>query len=394
MIASGVMLGAEQPVILHLLDIPSAAEALNGVKMELVDAAFPLLKGVVATTDVVEACTGVNIAVMIGGFPREEGMEANDFMSIYKSQALALRKHAAANCKILVVDDPANTSVLFSKSSIPEKNITCLTRLDHNRALGQISETLNVPVSDVKNVIVWGNRSSTLYPDMKYATVKTPYGEKPVLELVADDAWLHAEFITTIQQRDSESFKACKFSGAMSAANSACDHIHDWVIGTPEGTWVSMGVYSDGSHSVPAGRFYSFPAICRNGEWSIVQDLGTPTLAIFQSEDEGNIRQMKERLEMISNRLNKMEIRAGTELRYHSSIFDELEGRANLAFENICNKIEFLEREIANLESNLAKAQVYLHGAFQEVAKWRQLYWNLRSRVILSRVSVPAPHAA
>ncbi|KAI3909069.1 hypothetical protein MKW98_011430 [Papaver atlanticum] len=280
MIARGVMLGADQPVILHMLDIPPAAEALNGVKMELVDAAFPLLKGVVATTDVVEACQGVNIAVMVGGFPRKEGMERKDVMSknvsIYKSQASALEAHAAANCKVLVVANPANTNALILKEfapSIPEKNISCLTRLDHNRALGQVSERLSVQVSDVKNVIIWGNHSSTQYPDVTHATVKTSAGEKAVKELVADDAWLNGEFISTVQQRGAAIIKARKFSSALSAASSACDHIRDWVVGTPEGTWVSMGVYSDGSYDVPAGLIYSFPVTCKNGEWSIVQGL-------------------------------------------------------------------------------------------------------------------------
>ncbi|KAG7996745.1 hypothetical protein I3843_01G176700 [Carya illinoinensis] len=280
MIARGVMLGADQPVILHMLDIPPAAEALNGVKMELVDAAFPLLKGVVATTDVVEACTGVNIAIMVGGFPRKEGMERKDVMSknvsIYKSQASALEKHAAANCKVLVVANPANTNALILKEfapSIPQKNITCLTRLDHNRALGQVSERLNVQVSDVKNVIIWGNHSSTQYPDVSHATVKTPSGEKPVPALIADDSWLKGEFITTVQQRGAAIIKARKLSSALSAASSACDHIRDWVLGTPEGTWVSMGVYSDGSYNVPAGLIYSFPVTCCNGEWTIVQGL-------------------------------------------------------------------------------------------------------------------------
>ncbi|KAF8392198.1 hypothetical protein HHK36_022540 [Tetracentron sinense] len=241
MIARGVVLGADQPVILHMLDIPFAAEALNGVKMELVDAAFPLLKGVVATTDVVEACTGVNIAIMVGGFPRKEGMERKDVMSknvsIYKSQASALEKHAAANCKVVVVANPANTNALILKEfapSIPEKNITCLTRLDHNRALGQISERLNVQVCDVKNVIIWGNHSSTQYPDVNHATVKTPAGEKPVRELISDDEWLNGEFITTVQQRGAAIIKARKLSSALSAASSACDHIRDWVLGTPE----------------------------------------------------------------------------------------------------------------------------------------------------------------
>ncbi|CAK8570633.1 unnamed protein product [Lathyrus sativus] len=282
MIARGVMLGPDQPVILHMLDIPPAAESLNGVKMELVDAAFPLLKGVVATTDVVEACTGVNIAVMVGGFPRKEGMERKDVMSknvsIYKSQASALEKHAAANCKVLVVANPANTNALILKEfapSIPEKNITALTRLDHNRALGQISERLNIQVSDVKNVIIWGNHSSTQYPDVNHnhATVKTPAGEKPVRELVSDDSWLNGEFISTVQQRGAAIIKARKLSSALSAASSACDHIRNWVLGTPEGTFVSMGVYSDGSYNVPAGLIYSFPVTCANGEWKIVQGL-------------------------------------------------------------------------------------------------------------------------
>ncbi|KAL5701924.1 malate dehydrogenase [Ranunculus cassubicifolius] len=279
MVARGIMLGADQPVILHMLDIPPAAEALNGVKMELVDAAFPLLKGVVATTDVVEACTGVNI-LMVGGFPRKEGMERKDVMSknvsIYKSQASALEKYAATNCKVLVVANPADTNALILKEFAPfisEKNITCLTRLDHNRALGQISERLNVQVSDVKNVIIWGNHSSTQYPDVNHATVTTPSGEKPVKELVGDDAWLGGPFIATVQQRGAAIIKARKLSSALSAASSACDHIRDWVLGTPKGTFVSMGVYSDGSYNVPAGLIYSFPVTCESGEWKIVQGL-------------------------------------------------------------------------------------------------------------------------
>ncbi|KAG6786633.1 hypothetical protein POTOM_008240 [Populus tomentosa] len=288
MIARGVMLGPDQPVILHLLDIEPAAEALNGVKMELIDAAFPLLKGVIATTDPIEACMGVNIAVMVGGFPRKEGMERKDVMSknvsIYKAQASALEKHAAEDCKVgkplnspvLVIANPANTNALILKEfapSIPEKNITCLTRLDHNRALGQISESLDVQVSDVKNVIIWGNHSSTQYPDVNHATVQTSSGEKPVRELVSDDKWLNAEFITTVQQRGAAIIKARKLSSALSAASAACDHIRDWVLGTPEGTWVSMGVYSDGSYGIQPGLVYSFPVTCKKGKWSIVQGL-------------------------------------------------------------------------------------------------------------------------
>lgn len=280
MIARGVMLGPDQPVILHMLDIEPAAEALNGVRMELIDAAFPLLKGVVATTDAVEACKGVNIAVMVGGFPRKEGMERKDVMSknvsIYKAQASALEKHAAPDCKVLVVANPANTNALILKEfapSIPEKNITCLTRLDHNRALGQISERLKVQVSDVSNVIIWGNHSSTQYPDVNHAKVTTSSGEKPVRELVADDQWLNTEFISTVQQRGAAIIKARKLSSALSAASAACDHINNWVLGTRKGTWVSMGVYSDGSYGIERGLIYSFPVTCEKGEWSIVQGL-------------------------------------------------------------------------------------------------------------------------
>lgn len=280
MIARGAMLGLDQPVILHMLDIEPAAEALKGVKMELIDAAFPLLQGVVATTDVVEACKGVDIAIMVGGFPRKEGMERKDIMSknvsIYKAQASALEQHAASNCKVLVVANPANTNALILKEfapSIPEENITCLTRLDHNRGLGQISERLDVHVSDVKNIIIWGNHSSTQYPDVNHATVAVSSGEKSVRELVADDHWLHTEFITTVQQRGATIIKARKLSSALSAASSACDHIRDWVLGTPKGAWVSMGVYSDGSYGIQPGLIYSFPVTCEKGEWSIVRGL-------------------------------------------------------------------------------------------------------------------------
>ncbi|KAL7233615.1 hypothetical protein ACSBR1_017268 [Camellia fascicularis] len=280
MIARGAMLGPDQPVILHMLDIQPAAEALNGVKMELVDAAFPLLRGIVATTDAVEACKGVDIAIMVGGFPRKEGMERKDVMSknvsIYKVQASALEKHAAPNCKVLVVANPANTNALILKEfapSIPEKNITCLTRLDHNRALGQISERIHVHVGDVKNVMIWGNHSSTQYPDVNHATVSTGTTHKPVRELVGDDNWLKTEFITTVQQRGAAIIQARKLSSALSAASSACDHIRDWVLGTPKGTWVSMGVYSDGSYGIQPGLIYSFPVTCEKGDWSIVQGL-------------------------------------------------------------------------------------------------------------------------
>jgi len=277
MVARGVMLGPDQPVVLHLLDIEPAAQALEGVKMELLDAAFPLLQGVVISTKPEEACKGVDVAVMLGGFPRKAGMERKDVMgknvSIYAAQAAALEKHANKGVKVLVVANPANTNALMLKEhapSIPAENITALTRLDHNRALAQVAERAGVHVTEVKNVIIWGNHSSTQYPDVNHGTVNG----KPIREVLADSAeWLDGEFITVVQQRGAAIIKARGLSSAMSAASSACDHVRNWVLGTPEGTWVSMGVYSDGSYGQPEGLIYSFPVTCKDGKWSIVQGL-------------------------------------------------------------------------------------------------------------------------
>jgi len=271
------MLGPDTPVILHLLDIPPAATAMEGVKMELLDSAFPLLQGVVTSTDPEEACKGVDFAVMVGGFPRKAGMERKDVMAknvtIYASQAAALEKGANKGVKVLVVANPANTNALILKEhapSIPPADITCMTRLDHNRALAQVAERVGVPVTHVKNVIIWGNHSSTQYPDVNHGTVV----DKPIRDAVSDDAWLDGEFISTVQQRGAAIIKARGLSSAMSAASSACDHMRDWVHGTPaDGSWVSMGVVSDGSYGQPAGLCYSFPVTCKDGKWSIVQGL-------------------------------------------------------------------------------------------------------------------------
>ncbi|KAL5216413.1 hypothetical protein ABZP36_007814 [Zizania latifolia] len=280
MIARGLMLGADQPVVLHMLDLPRSRDALNGVRMELIDAALPLLRGVVATSDEAEAFDGVNVAILIGGSPRREGMERKDLIAknvpIYKSQAAALQKHAAPNCKVLVVANPANTNALVLKEfapAVPAKNISCLTRFDHNRALGQVAQKLNVHVGDVKNAIIWGNHSSTQLPDASHGTAWTERGERPVRELIADETWLREEFVRTVQQRGAAVIKARGQSSSLSAASATCDHMRDWILGTPKGTWVSMGVYSDGSYSVPDGLFYSFPVTCEKGEWSVVQGL-------------------------------------------------------------------------------------------------------------------------
>lgn len=276
MVARGAMLGPNQPVILHLLDIEPAQRSLEGVKMELLDAAYPLVHGIVATIDLEEACRDVDVAVMVGGFPRKAGMERKDVMSknvtIYRNQASALGQFASKDVKVVVVANPANTNALILKEhapAIPAENITCLTRLDHNRALAQVAERTQSHISEVKNVIIWGNHSSTQYPDVNHGTVKG----NPIRQAVKDDTWLDGEFIKTVQQRGAAIIQARGMSSALSAASSTCDHVRDWVLGTPEGTFVSMGVYSDGSYGQPAGIIYSFPVTCNGGTWKIVQGL-------------------------------------------------------------------------------------------------------------------------
>ncbi|GBG75945.1 hypothetical protein CBR_g21187 [Chara braunii] len=218
---------------------------------------------------------------MVGGFPCKAGMERREVMgknvTIYKEQAAALDKYADKDVKVLVVANLANMNALILKEyapSIPAKNMTCLTRLDHNMALAQVGQRAGVPVINVKNVIIWGNHSSTHYPDVNHGVVKTPEGvEKPIREVINDDEWFNGVFIKTVQQRGAEIIKARKFSSALSAASAACNHVYNWLNGTQEGTWVSMGVFSDGSYGVPAGLIYSFPVTCKSGEWKIVQGL-------------------------------------------------------------------------------------------------------------------------
>lgn len=276
MVASGRMFGAKQPVILHLLDIEPAKAALEGVKMELLDGAYPLLKGIHAFTDVEAAAKDVDVAVMVGGYPRKAGEERADVMaknvSIYKSQASALEKNASKDVKIVVVANPANTNALILREyapSIPAANITCLTRLDHNRALAQVAGRMGVHVTAVKNVIIWGNHSSTQYPDVNHGTVEG----KPIRQQVKDDAWLDGEFVSVVQQRGAAIIKARGLSSALSAANAVCNHVNDWINGTPRGQWVSMGVVSGGQYGVQPGLVYSYPVTCSNGKWKIVEGL-------------------------------------------------------------------------------------------------------------------------
>ncbi|EMP32931.1 Malate dehydrogenase, cytoplasmic [Chelonia mydas] len=271
-IAKGDVFGKEQPLVLILLDITPMMTVLDGVMMELQDCALPLLREVIATDKEEVAFKDLDIAVLVGAMPRREGMERKDLLKanvkIFKSQGAALDKYAKKTVKVVVVGNPANTNCLTaSKSapSIPKENFSCLTRLDQNRAKAQIALKLGVTASDVKNVIIWGNHSSTQYPDVNHAKVKVQGKEVGVYEAVKDDSWLKGDFIMTVQQRGAAVIKARKLSSAMSAAKAICDHVRDMWFGTPEGEFVSMGVISDGnSYGIPEDLLYSFPVVIKS----------------------------------------------------------------------------------------------------------------------------------
>ncbi|HWG65980.1 MAG TPA: malate dehydrogenase [Rhodanobacteraceae bacterium] len=274
-IAAGDMLGSDQPVILHLLEITPALPALNGVVMELDDCAFPLLAGVVATDDANVAFKDVDYALLVGARPRGPGMERKDLLSangaIFGPQGKALNAHAERDVKVLVVGNPANTNALIAQANAPDLDPKCFTamvRLDHNRAKGQLAAKTGAHNTDVAKMIIWGNHSSTQYPDIHHATVKG----KPALSLV-DQAWYEKEFIPTVQQRGAAIIKARGASSAASAASAAIDHMHSWALGTAEGDWVSMGIPSDGSYGIAPGVIYGYPVTCKHGKYEIVQGL-------------------------------------------------------------------------------------------------------------------------
>ncbi|HJR10744.1 MAG TPA: malate dehydrogenase [Rhodanobacteraceae bacterium] len=274
-IAAGDMLGPDQPVILHLLEITPALPALNGVVMELDDCAFPLLAGVVATDDANVAFKDVDYALLVGARPRGPGMERKDLLSangaIFGPQGKALNAHAKRDVKVLVVGNPANTNALIAQANAPDLDPKCFTamvRLDHNRAKGQLAAKTGTHNTDVAKMIIWGNHSSTQYPDIHHAAVKG----KPALSLV-DQAWYEKEFIPTVQQRGAAIIKARGASSAASAASAAIDHMRSWALGTAEGDWVSMGIPSDGSYGIKPGVIYGYPVTCRNGRYAIVQGL-------------------------------------------------------------------------------------------------------------------------
>ncbi len=274
-IASGQMLGADQPVILQLLEITPALGALNGVAMELDDCAFPTLAGIVTSDDPNVAFKDADYALLVGAKPRGPGMERADLLqgnaAIFSVQGKAMNDHASRNIKVLVVGNPANTNALIAQKNapnIPKENFTAMTRLDHNRALAQLAGKADVHNTDVKGAIIWGNHSATQYPDISHCTIAGKAASDAI-----DSNWLQGEFISTVQQRGAAIIKARGLSSAASAASSAIDHVRDWALGTPVGEYTSMAVPSDGSYGIAEGLVYSFPVTCKAGTYEIVQGL-------------------------------------------------------------------------------------------------------------------------
>ena len=274
-IASGQMLGSDQPVVLQLLEIPPALPALQGVVMELDDCAFSTLAGVVATDSADVAFENSRYALLVGARPRGPGMERKDLLEanaqIFSVQGKAINDHADRDIRVLVVGNPANTNALIASANAPDidtANFTAMTRLDHNRAIAQLARKTGRHVNDVQRMIIWGNHSATQYPDIHHAAV----AGQPAMELV-DTNWLSDEFIPTVQQRGAAIIKARGASSAASAASAAIDHMHDWALGTAGDDWVSMGIPADGSYGVEPGVVYSYPVRCRDGRYEIVQEL-------------------------------------------------------------------------------------------------------------------------
>ncbi|MFJ6937031.1 malate dehydrogenase [Streptomyces sp. NPDC101132] len=275
-IASGHLLGADVPVNLRLLEIPQGLKAAEGTAMELDDCAFPLLRGIEITDDANKAFDGANVALLVGARPRTAGMERGDLLSanggIFKPQGKAINDHAADDIKVLVVGNPANTNALIAQAAapdVPRERFTAMTRLDHNRAISQLAAKTGAAVSDIKRLTIWGNHSATQYPDIFHAEI----AGKNAAEVVNDEQWLADTFIPTVAKRGAAIIEARGASSAASAANAAIDHIHTWVNGTAEGDWTSMGIPSDGSYGVPEGLISSFPVVCKDGTYEIVQGL-------------------------------------------------------------------------------------------------------------------------
>jgi malate dehydrogenase len=280
-IASGQMLGPEQPVILQLLEIPPALGALQGVAMELHDCAFDALHGVIATDQAQTAFRDIDYALLVGARPRGPGMERKDLLmenaKIFSAQGKALNDVASRRAKVLVVGNPANTNALIARENAPDldpRNFTAMTRLDHNRAKAQLAAKLAAHIGDVTGVVIWGNHSATQFPDLNHAKV----GGAKALSRVSED-WYRQEFIPNVQQRGAAIIKARGASSAASAASAAIDHVRDWALGTVGDDWVSMAVAADGSYGIAEGVVYSYPVRCRSGEYQIVQGLSIDDFA-------------------------------------------------------------------------------------------------------------------
>ena len=275
-IASGQLLGADQPIILQMLEITPALDALNGVAMELDDCAFPLLAGMVQTDDANVAFGDATHALLVGAMPRRDGMERADLLEanggIFGPQGKAINDNASKDIKVLVVGNPANTNALIAMHAAPDVDpaqFTAMTRLDHNRALTQVAQKTGSSVNDISHMTIWGNHSATQYPDLFHCRV----GDRNAVEVIDDQEWLENDFIPTVQKRGAAIIKARGLSSAASAANAAIDHMRDWELGTAEGDWVSMSIPSDGSYDTPEGIISSFPVTCRDGHYEVVSGL-------------------------------------------------------------------------------------------------------------------------
>lgn len=298
-LASGDLLG-DEPVELRLLEVPAAVKALDGVAMELLDCAFPQLKGIEVTDDPAVAFDGVNVAMLVGASPRSAGMERADLLeanaAIFAAQGRALAASAASDVRVVVTGNPANTNALIASrhaDGIPASRFTALTRLDHNRARAQLAAKARRPVADVTNVTIWGNHSATQYADAFNARICG----KPADRWIADDAWIAFDFLPTVAKRGAAVIAARGRSSAASAANATLDHVRDWLLGTPGGDWTSMAVVSDGSYGVPVGLVSSFPVRCHSGEWEIVQ--GLPLNAFARSRVNVSVDELKAEAEEV-----------------------------------------------------------------------------------------------
>ena len=302
-VAAGDMLGPDQPVILQLLEIPPALDALKGVAMELNDCAFPLLRGLVTTDDANVAFKDCDYALLVGARPRGPGMERKDLLAangaIFGPQGKALNDHASRHVKVLVVGNPANTNALIAQAAAPDlnpRNFTAMTRLDHNRALSQLAEKTGTHSTDIAKMTIWGNHSSTQYPDISHATVQG----KAAKGLV-EDSWYKDTFIPVVQQRGAAIIKARGASSAASAASAAIDHMRTWALGTDGDDWVSMGVPSDGSYGIAPGIIYSYPCRCKNGDYEIVQGLEID--AFSREKMDATERELREERAAVENLL-------------------------------------------------------------------------------------------